>query len=107
MASFLRIYFSDDNRGFLWGSHLFQRVASFLLTRLGMFFDDETKSFSSLSESGFIPTNEAELVLILKFVGCSHLFQRVASFLLMNLLENVYDNVELFSSLSESGFIPT
>jgi len=38
--------------------------------------------FSSLSESGFIPTElgEQELVLILK---CSHLFQRVASFLLM------------------------
>ena len=37
-------------------SHLFQRVASFLL-----FFNDETEEFlwdlfSSLSESGFIPT---------------------------------------------------
>jgi len=56
VASFLPNKNIDIEELFKKSSHLFQRVASFL--RLGMFFDDETKSFlfSSLSESGFIPT---------------------------------------------------
>jgi len=42
------------------GSHLFQRVASFLhgtFERLGLAWD---LKFSSLSESGFIPTQPVE-----------------------------------------------
>ena len=62
-------------------SHLFQRVASFLLMRLGLFFNEDTKEFSSLSESGFIPTTMSKKDLI--------------------------DTILVFSSLSESGFIPT
>jgi len=141
------------------GSHLFQRVASFLhkdvlnsfrqaLADVLISFREWLHSyvaiyrrrsiqllrrFSSLSESGFIPTSsfrhcayyiKKELVLISfrewlhsyilslvnvfqpRIVG-SHLFQRVASF-----LHWVYVTVEgeflaMFSSLSESGFIPT
>jgi len=62
-------------------SHLFQRVASFLL-----------KIFES--EAGSIDFS-------------SHLFQRVASFLqVIKLIQGVFDRLG-FSSLSESGFIPT
>ena len=126
-------YWIVFNFEILWVcSHLFQRVASFLLTRLGIYFSDDTKRFSSLSESGFIPTSmdksdiirqisvvlisfrewlHSYLILILKFCGflqrCSHLFQRVASFL--HIIKQI--NISLvrhgFSSLSESGFIPT
>ncbi len=63
------------------GSHLFQRVASFLLVsvrKLGLYFTEE---FSSLSESGFIPTYRGDK---------------------KSPLES-----SRFSSLSESGFIPT
>jgi len=87
-------------------SHLFQRVASFLLCINSKDLVDLISEFSSLSESGFIPTiwNSARLhgglyfVLIsfrewlhsyekyqvlklLQGVFGSHLFQRVASFL--------------------------
>jgi len=65
----------------LGGSHLFQRVASFLHE-------------------------------VFAFVKCtakegSHLFQRVASFLLRVNSSKVLVGVVEFSSLSESGFIPT
>ena len=40
------------------GSHLFQRVASFLLQRRGRPTQCGNCRFSSLSESGFIPTGE-------------------------------------------------
>jgi len=63
------------------GSHLFQRVASFLQQFKKGLEDAGLEWFSSLSESGFIPTTE--IVLVLKFLN------------------------KLFSSLSESGFIPT
>ena len=62
------------------GSHLFQRVASFLL----MFINIPDKAT----------------------LDRSHLFQRVASFLL-EVLEDEYGIKIRFSSLSESGFIPT
>ena len=63
--------------------------------------------FSSLSESGFIPTKRNN-----SFTGkvrsfCSHLFQRVASFLLSSTQIESLVSVRKFSSLSESGFIPT
>ena len=76
-------------KAFLWcldetqlGSHLFQRVASFLLNYAAKRIADCIDEFSSLSESGFIPT---------------FLFQ----FLM------VFKQSAKFSSLSESGFIPT
>ena len=94
------------------GSHLFQRVASFLQLRTANYITPTMKAvlisfrewlhsyyltaiflenfwifwFSSLSESGFIPTIE-----IFRNNSCSwqlgsHLFQRVASFLLFQQL---------------------
>ena len=62
-------------------SHLFQRVASFLLMKLNW--------------------------LSMTNVWCSHLFQRVASFLLLLNSMNKKWYPQEFSSLSESGFIPT
>jgi len=89
-------------------SHLFQRVASFLQKQSTPDSQTVQVSFSSLSESGFIPTTWVVLlrwdkrVLVLisfrewlhSYIGNkvsfeaykkkgSHLFQRVASFLLM------------------------
>jgi len=43
------------------GSHLFQRVASFLQFYLSNTRLPSTMSFSSLSESGFIPTELAKV----------------------------------------------
>ena len=62
--------------------------------------------FSSLSESGFIPTDLLHEVQN-ELETSSHLFQRVASFL--RPVAERLDQIELpkFSSLSESGFIPT
>ncbi len=114
-----------------FSSHLFQRVASFLPKRFTQRQNRCSSRFSSLSESGFIPTivlYETMLPFIYKVLisfrewlhsylpehvssliishECSHLFQRVASFLLGQ--DNDEFVVELkFSSLSESGFIPT
>ena len=65
-------------------SHLFQRVASFLrIIKLihGVF---DRLGFSSLSESGFIPTFLGFRLRPESGVIGSHLFQRVASFLLEN-----------------------
>jgi len=63
-------------------SHLFQRVASFLQTM--------------------------DKHAVIKLIhGGSHLFQRVASFLLTAIVKRLYINCAQFSSLSESGFIPT
>jgi len=75
----LEIYIKDKET--LDGSHLFQRVASFLLSlmRLNLFFSEDW--FSSLSESGFIPTTGTLLQQGGTVMGGSHLFQRVASFL--------------------------
>jgi len=62
-------------------SHLFQRVASFLPKFLFEFLLVLNSQFSSLSESGFIPTHPLYIV-------CNQTQTK-------------------FSSLSESGFIPT
>jgi len=112
-------------------SHLFQRVASFLhfrqtwsrlgpsgrfssLSESGFIPTPETSwrgttqsswKFSSLSESGFIPTYEAYPGLF--WQTCSHLFQRVASFLRWSNNRDQAGVLDKFSSLSESGFIPT
>jgi len=95
-------------------------------------FKEYFSKFSSLSESGFIPTWPSiqstmygQLKVLISFrewlhsyddhvyttkltldVG-SHLFQRVASFLQVVARQCEYSYLELFSSLSESGFIPT
>ena len=63
-------------------SHLFQRVASFLPWGLLFFNHTLEEVFSSLSESGFIPTPIECITNRKKQDDSSHLFQRVASFLL-------------------------
>jgi len=140
-------------------SHLFQRVASFLRAKDLLWLLLILNRFSSLSESGFIPTTcrrgsgtprhqssshlfqrvasflppppRGACLFILLFsshlfqrvasfllevrsrhfygfrIRRSHLFQRVASFLLSAVKENVKEKKPQFSSLSESGFIPT
>jgi len=63
--------------------------------------------FSSLSESGFIPTTWGARPSPSFHPGSSHLFQRVASFLQTWYRDEHADDDLEFSSLSESGFIPT
>jgi len=63
--------------------------------------------FSSLSESGFIPTREEREEISNQGSRRSHLFQRVASFLHKETLDSFVAGLKEFSSLSESGFIPT
>ena len=63
--------------------------------------------FSSLSESGFIPTRWFSDGTVNVFELGSHLFQRVASFLPIEIDGCTFPVVRTFSSLSESGFIPT
>ncbi len=65
------------------GSHLFQRVASFLRNQSVEDTLEEKTEFSSLSESGFIPTYVSHRKRVYPWVR-SHLFQRVASFLPMD-----------------------
>jgi len=101
-------------------SHLFQRVASFLLDSIFtgtiiiprqvlISFREWLHSylvmqyqrwliyfsqFSSLSESGFIPTLEVlSMLLVVKFKR-SHLFQRVASFLQRLLVCERYKDID-------------
>ncbi len=113
-------------------SHLFQRVASFLLENFKAGLSEAGLEFSSLSESGFIPTTSclrycqnvcpevlisfrewlhsycaAKEVVPQGIKVSSHLFQRVASFLLPGFSWCFVCNFCRFSSLSESGFIPT
>ena len=107
VASFL--LFQSPNWCIRFGrcSHLFQRVASFL--RVRSLTEEELAAimFSSLSESGFIPTVYVVSTLVLSAVQGSHLFQRVASFLHLTLILKFCSRLQRFSSLSESGFIPT
>jgi len=91
----------------LESSHLFQRVASFLHTEVPYDYDDLSATFSSLSESGFIPTILKEVPTLVLGDVSSHLFQRVASFLLSSDGTLAIKGNLTFSSLSESGFIPT
>jgi len=72
-----------------------------------LFFNEDTKEFSSLSESGFIPTfgernqykSHAVRVLI-SFREWLHSYR-------LGLFFSDDTKSFLFSSLSESGFIPT
>ena len=88
-------------------SHLFQRVASFLPWGLLFFNHTLEEVFSSLSESGFIPTR-----MVTKLGGCLHppVLISFREWLHSYIEENKTCNnkkLNLFSSLSESGFIPT
>ncbi len=133
VASFLPpVRKNPANQVFFICSHLFQRVASFLPQRDPNCVTEVFRKFSSLSESGFIPTSRIHRFRILWWVGVlisfrewlhsyrkkfkasvlamldgSHLFQRVASFLRMPPDNKAIKAVVKFSSLSESGFIPT
>jgi len=98
---------SQQRKWYPSSSHLFQRVASFLqVIKLihGVF---DRLGFSSLSESGFIPTREFMQHGRWVMERGSHLFQRVASFLHVYTTKLNMDTAIMFSSLSESGFIPT
>jgi len=89
------------------GSHLFQRVASFLPFRIlpnpCLVFTLVLISFREWLHSYDIEQSRKEVVP----QGGSHLFQRVASFLLRNEIRGPGGKFAWFSSLSESGFIPT
>ena len=82
-------------------------MASFLLQTKDLFDVFRAEVFSSLSESGFIPTMEFSREVEKNLGKGSHLFQRVASFLPSAACMSKQRFVDLFSSLSESGFIPT
>ncbi len=107
MASFLlnNNYVVPEKEG--GSSHLFQRVASFLPTLAIVMLEGSKEVFSSLSESGFIPTINILSSFGISTTISSHLFQRVASFLLLALGIRLSAQSDTFSSLSESGFIPT
>ena len=157
MASFLQAVNQMATKVAEKSSHLFQRVASFLQLILILKFVGRLQRFSSLSESGFIPTESGgvvevssrnmfsslsesgfiptlvkEISISLMRLGVlisfrewlhsylmktpspfygdlvsSHLFQRVASFLLDEIRSFLLRGNKGFSSLSESGFIPT
>ncbi len=81
VASFLRDRVVESLLDGEDSSHLFQRVASFLRVLDLIAGTFERLGFSSLSESGFIPTEKNAKVPDTKAIR--------------------------FSSLSESGFIPT
>ncbi len=114
-------------------SHLFQRVASFLLKRFFIGFKEDSGSvlisfreqlhsyyltaiflenfwiflFSSLSESSFIPTYKGKEIFhrFQRGVLISFREQLHSYYLTAIFLENFW--IFLFSSLSESSFIPT
>ena len=88
------------------GSHLFQRVASFLLKQkiYSMFLEPRCSHLFQRVAS-FLHTPFFIFPVVTQF--SSHLFQRVASFLQPAKLEALPFLSKWFSSLSESGFIPT
>jgi len=72
----------------LEGSHLFQRVASFLLDT-GKIKDTSKKVFVLISFREWLHSyGETKVREILSNNSCSHLFQRVASFLQNQLRNN-------------------
>ena len=107
VASFLPFLWELQEGELVLSSHLFQRVASFLLELFRNNTAYWNRVFSSLSESGFIPTMEFSREVEKNLGKGSHLFQRVASFLPSAACMSKQRFVDLFSSLSESGFIPT
>ena len=91
----------------LTGSHLFQRVASFLLTRLDQPMADGPSSSHLFQRVASFLQVKPRWRFAHRRVAGSHLFQRVASFLPRRCIVCSPDNRWKFSSLSESGFIPT
>ena len=108
------------------GSHLFQRVASFLpessvieITKKNIRFSSLSESgfiptqhtgrrlwykgeeFSSLSESGFIPTHGNRWKGGRRDWSSSHLFQRVASFLQLTLVLRFVSRLQVLISFRE------
>ena len=88
-------------------SHLFQRVASFLLPNKEILDRFIVALFSSLSESGFIPTRyPAECPVGYHFFVLISFREWLHSYIYMVIEPNKVSK-PMFSSLSESGFIPT
>ena len=88
-------------------SHLFQRVASFLHSQLRNKEWGLQAAFSSLSESGFIPTARQHgghisfiFYVLISFREWLHSYKSTDFGAIISCLAE-------FSSLSESGFIPT
>jgi len=106
VASFLQKQSTPDSQTVQVCSHLFQRVASFLRIKLLLaagLFSSSSHLFQRVAS--FLPREKTITKDDIK--TSSHLFQRVASFLpgLSFSWRRVYFHP--FSSLSESGFIPT
>ena len=89
------------------GSHLFQRVASFLPTWSSSFYRWRPSKFSSLSESGFIPTFAEASPRRLRPFGVLISFREWLHSYWTVCPAAVEKGKKKFSSLSESGFIPT
>ncbi len=107
MASFLQIKEHFSNNTATWKFSSLSESGFIPTFGQFVFHPDVTSLFSSLSESGFIPTL---FISSESFYGddhCSHLFQRVASFLHSYIGKTTAGFDLVFSSLSESGFIPT
>ena len=87
-------------------SHLFQRVASFLPVEDAL----EVESIEFLVLISFrewLHSYPRIRMVAAPSGNSSHLFQRVASFLPVSMIYKTPDGYTRFSSLSESGFIPT
>ena len=78
---------------------------SYSLKRLGMFFDQETSSHLFQRVASFL--HDTELCLILKFCGFVLISFREWLHSYLKDSHNVRQDEQRFSSLSESGFIPT
>ncbi len=96
-----------DRLGLLWSSHLFQRVASFLLGTFADQLDDIQLQVLISFREWLHSYDRGFPCRIFNGIECSHLFQRVASFLHQEELHRYCSCNRGFSSLSESGFIPT
>jgi len=88
-------------------SHLFQRVASFLPQMPVVKLSDQRLRFSSLSESGFIPTGKTSEEIMKLGLQVLISFREWLHSYLPEVLSYVARDSRRFSSLSESGFIPT
>ena len=88
-------------------SHLFQRVASFLQLIVVLEILIKLNKFSSLSESGFIPTSLRRLGLYFSQETVLISFREWLHSYWNGLGKGLRRRALRFSSLSESGFIPT
>ena len=88
-------------------SHLFQRVASFLQQSKQKVVPEVEIMFSSLSESGFIPTIVKLIHGVFDRLGVLISFREWLHSYLLIMNSQTRKWLPKFSSLSESGFIPT